>query len=55
MYVEKNLYDEVALMARAWKMNDERNKGLRYADGTPKPFCEGKPDQNTDVTNVEGL
>lgn len=33
-------------MANVWRMNDERNKGLRYPDGTPKTFYKDRTDLN---------
>lgn len=47
MYVEKTAIDEMMVVGAIWKMNDERNKGLRYPDGTPKTFYKGRTDLNT--------
>lgn len=43
MYVEKTPFDDAVMMGMVWKMNDERNRGLRYPDGTIKTFYPGKP------------
>lgn len=38
MHVEKIPFDDAAMIGMIWKMNDERNRGLRYRDGTLKTF-----------------
>lgn len=35
--------DQAEHDALIWKMNDQRNRGLRYPDGTLKTFYPGRP------------
>lgn len=43
MYVEKTPFETAEMVGLIWKMNDERNRGLRYSDGTLKTFYPDKP------------
>lgn len=43
MHIVKTPIYDATMISTVWKMNDERNRGLRYPDGTPKTFFLGKP------------
>jgi hypothetical protein len=44
--MERASIDQVTRDGMIWKINDERNKGLRYSDGTVKTFYPDKPHLN---------